>query len=143
MILLNKSVQYVERLSRLSLIPEIATTEMLEVLDAYIENVWVCEKLVHDGRLNTSTQVMRLRGLPQNIIDEFSIDEAIKQMSGGTFSTPVRKAKNITVVKPHSSIAQTLPTIFSPDSSTNGLDGTKLFSPPSLESINGDDAPAF
>lgn len=84
MILLNKSVQYVERLSRQSLIPEIATTEMLEVLDAYIENVWVCEKLVHDGRLNTSTQVMRLRGLPQNIIDEFSINEAIEQMSGGT-----------------------------------------------------------
>eukprot|EP00956_Cyclotella_meneghiniana_P043936 scaffold294717_cov106-Cyclotella_meneghiniana.AAC.3 len=97
LILLNKSVQYVERLSRQCLIPEKAASEMLEVLDAYIENVWVCEKLVHDGRLNTSTQVMRLKELPQNIIDEFSINEAIEQMSGGTFSTPVRKAKNITV----------------------------------------------
>ena len=37
LVLLNNSVKYVERLSRQHLIPEQAATELLEVLDQYVE----------------------------------------------------------------------------------------------------------
>ena len=79
LILLNKSVQYVSRLSQQSLIPEAAASDLLEVLEGYCESVWTCEKFAHEGRLNTSTQISRLKQLPHNVIEEFDIWEAIGQ----------------------------------------------------------------
>lgn len=89
LIILNKSVKYVEHLSRQRLIPEAAASELLEVLDGHVENVWLCEKLAHDGRLSTSTQVARLKQLPRNILDEFEIWDAIGEMSGTGLDQPM------------------------------------------------------
>ena len=80
LILLNKSVQYVEQLSRKNLIPEIAASDFLEVLDGYVEDVWLCSKLAHSGRLSTSTQIKKLEQLPTHIMGEFNIWEAIEEM---------------------------------------------------------------
>ena len=80
LILLNKSVQYVEQLSRKNLIPELAATQLLEVLDGYVEDVWLCSQLAHNGRLSTSTQIKKLEQLPTHIMEEFNIWEAIEEM---------------------------------------------------------------
>ena len=88
LVLLNNSVKYVERLSRQHLIPEQAASELLQVLDDQVENVWVCSKLVHDGRLSTSTQLTRLRQLPPDIIQEFDIWRQIAEISQNSFIPP-------------------------------------------------------
>jgi len=87
LILLNNSIQYVERLSRQKLIPEAQASELLEVLDGLVEDTWVCEQLAHSGRLSTSTQIIRLQQLPTHIMEEFNIWEAIDEMNK-TSSSP-------------------------------------------------------
>ena len=84
LILLNKSVQYVEQLSRKNLIPEAAATQLLEVLDGHVETVWLCSQLAHNGRLSTSTQIKKLEQLPTHIMEEFNIWEAIEDMRRST-----------------------------------------------------------
>jgi hypothetical protein len=87
LVLLKKSVQFVEQLSRQNLIPEAAASVLLEKLDRYIENVSLCDKLDmdHNERLSTTTMIVRLRQLPRNIIEEFNIRVAIDEMSRTTF----------------------------------------------------------
>merc|ERR1712129_382817 len=85
LILLNKSVQYVEQLSRQNLIPEIAASELLEKLDVYIEKIWTCDVVLHEGRLSTSTKITRLKQLPRNIINNFHIHAAIHEMLNQEF----------------------------------------------------------
>ncbi len=82
LILLKKSVQFVEKLSRQNLIPEAAASDLLEKLDGYVENVSLCDKLDpdHDGRLSTTTKIIRLKQLPNNVIEEFNIWAAIDEM---------------------------------------------------------------
>jgi len=86
LILLNNSIQYVERLSRQKLIPEAPASDLLEVLDGLVEDTWVCEELAHSGRLSTSTQIIRLQQLPTHIMEEFNIWEAIDEMNKVTTS---------------------------------------------------------
>jgi len=86
LILLNNSIQYVERLSRQKLIPEAQASELLQVLDGLVEDTWVCEELTHSGRLSTSTQIIRLQQLPTHIMEEFNIWEAIDEMNKVTSS---------------------------------------------------------
>lgn len=86
LILLNNSVQYVERLSRQKLISEAPASDLLEVLDGLVEDTWVCEELSHSGRLSTSTQISRLQQLPTHIMKEFNIWEAIDEMIKATSS---------------------------------------------------------
>ncbi len=82
LILLKRSVHFVEKLSRQSLIPEAAASDLLEKLDRYVENVSVCDKLdtEHTERLSTTTKIVRLRRLPSNIFDDFNIRAAIDEM---------------------------------------------------------------
>lgn len=80
-ILLNGGVQYVETLSKQGLIPDKDAGEMLEELDECIENVMVCKKFAHEGRLSLAKQVEKLRQLPSNTLDEFNLWNAIEEMS--------------------------------------------------------------
>lgn len=95
MVLLNKSVQFVEQLSRQNLIPEEAASELLEKLDRYVENVSLCDKLDtdHNERLSMTTMLVRLRQLPRNIIEEFNIRAAIDEMSRTSFGRTQARPK--------------------------------------------------
>ena len=98
-ILLKKSVHFVEQLSRQNLIPEAAASELLEKLDRYVENVSLCEKLYteHNERLSTTTKILRLRQLPNDVIEEFNIWTAIDEMTKSSLSPPKRDVTNLTV----------------------------------------------
>jgi hypothetical protein len=103
LILLKKSVQFVEQLSRQNLIPEAAASELLEKLDGYVENVSLCEKLYkeHNETLNTTTKILRLRQLPSNIIEEYNILTAIDEITKTTLSPPTRDVTNQTSSNTH------------------------------------------
>ncbi|KAL3781604.1 hypothetical protein ACHAW5_010534 [Stephanodiscus triporus] len=103
LILLKKSVQFVEQLSRQNLIPEAAASELLEKLDGYVENVSLCKKLYkeHNETLNTATKILRLRRLPSNIIEEYNILGAIDEMTKTTLSPPTRDVSNQTLSNTH------------------------------------------
>ena len=88
LILLNKSIQYVEQLSRQNLIPEAAASELLGVLDEYVDNIWVCQQLAHCGRLATSVKVEFLQKMPKHIQEEFNIYEAIDDLTNTNTETP-------------------------------------------------------
>lgn len=88
-ILLNEGVKYVETLSKQRLIPERDASRMLEELDECIEDMMLCKKFEHEGRLSLTTQVERLRQLPSNRLDEFNLWNAIEEMaSRSEFEAP-------------------------------------------------------
>lgn len=80
-ILLNEAVQYVETLSKQNLIPVKDAGEVLEELGECIENVTICKKFDHEGRLSLAMQVDRLRQLPSDRLDEFNLWTVIEVMS--------------------------------------------------------------
>ena len=107
LVLLKKSVQFVEQLSRQNLIPEADATELLEKLDRYVKHVSRCDKLDtdHNERLSTTTKIVRLRQLPRNIIEEFNIRAAIDEMSKTSFGRAQMRPKigntNLTLNSTH------------------------------------------
>jgi len=79
----------------------------------------VCDKLAHEERLSTSTQLTRLRQLPRNIIEEFNIWSAIEEMSQSSFSQPKESHTNRRSIFRHQSGgSQEFPTL---DASTGVL----------------------
>lgn len=95
LVLLNNSTKYAEQLSRQRLTPEQAASELLQVLDGYVEYVWVCGKLTRAGKLSTSTQLSCLSQLPPSIKDEFGTWSAIVGISHDPMNTPNRDRKPI------------------------------------------------
>ena len=80
-IILNGAVKYIGTLSEQGLIPEKDATDLLEYLNELLDNITVCRKYIHEGRLNLATQVDRLRQLPSRTIQEFNLYDAIDELS--------------------------------------------------------------
>ena len=120
LILLNKSIQYVEQLSRQNLIPEAAASELLGVLDEYVDNIWVCQQLAHCGRLTTSVKLEFLQKMPKHIQEEFS--ESILRSRSYSLGN-MDAARTLPA----------LPTLFSGDA----LSGDALEGTPSASTLQG------
>ena len=128
LILLKKSVQFVEKLSRQNLIPEAAASDLLEKLDRYVENVSLCDKLdpEHDGRLSTTTKIIRLRQLPNDVIKEFNIlaaiDEMPKTMANVDIAFELRKPYQSMVPAKRDSFSLTVSNAHRADDRTDSAD---------------------
>jgi len=81
LILLNKAVKYVAKLSRQCLIPEKDAIGMLDLLQGYRERMMLCRRLFHQGIMDMSQQSEFLRRLPSHRIDELNLSPVIETMS--------------------------------------------------------------
>lgn len=79
-ILLKESKKYVVNLYSQGLIPEKDADGMIFELDDRLEDVKMWTRMNPKGHLGFDKQVEHLRELPQNLIDEFNLGPAIKEM---------------------------------------------------------------
>ena len=55
-IILNECISYVDALSKQQLIPEIDASSMLDILNAYVEDIVICGKVTHENKLNINVE---------------------------------------------------------------------------------------
>lgn len=84
-IILNECISYVDTLSKQQLIPEIDASSMLDILNAYVEDIVICGRHDHENKLNINVKVDRLRQLPSTKIAELNLWEAINELSRLSF----------------------------------------------------------
>lgn len=89
-ILLRESKQYVMTLHGQGLIPEKDANGMVQDLDDHLEEVVMWHRMAYVGHLGLDEQAERLRNLPQNLIEELNLEEAIEDMTnvGGQSGIP-------------------------------------------------------
>jgi len=95
-ILISESKQYVMTLHGQGLIPEKDANAMLEELDDHLEEVVMWHRMAYGGHLGLDEQAERLRNLPQNLIEEFNLEEAIEDMTNAG-GRPTRLARSTTI----------------------------------------------